>query len=177
MDNQPAPKTAQNVQTALREELQTASLYRLSARLAKADGFLQIADYFAQTAENELEHAQLLLELANRCAAPATAENLRDAAEAEKNNPYAAFAEEAQRENLPETAYLFRQLRKVEEAHARRFALLLQNVRSDTVFRKDTPRYWVCRICGALHHGAAAPAVCPVCGFAQACFSLYAEDY
>ena len=176
MDKAQRP-TAQNVQTALQQELQSASLYRLYARIAKAEGYLQIADLFVQTADHELEHASLLFELSNRCVPPSTADNLRDAAETEKQNPYAAFADAAQQENLPETAFLFRQLEKVEQNHARRFSLLLQNVRNDAVFRKESPRYWVCRICGAIHRGASAPQMCPVCGFSQACFSLYTEDY
>ena len=170
-------KTGQNVQTALRQELQTASLYRLYARKAKAEGYLQIADYFLKTADNELEHAGLLLELVHRCEMPSTADNLRDAVQTEQQDVYAAFAKQAEADNLPETAYLFRQLQKVEENHARRFRLLLQNVQTETVFQKSTPQYWVCRTCGALHHGKAAPLVCPVCGFSQACFSLYTEDY
>ena len=81
MDDTPV-KTGQNVQAALRQELQTASLYRLYARAAKAEGYLQIADYFLRTADNELEHAGLLLELSNRCEMPCTADNLRDAEKA-----------------------------------------------------------------------------------------------
>ena len=170
-------KTGQNVQAALRQELQTAALYRLYARAAKAEGYLQIADLFLQTADNELEHAGLLWELSHRCAVPSTADNLRDAVSQEQQNPYDDYAKQAETDDLPETAYLFHQLQKVEENHTRRFRLLLQNVQSDTVFQKETPQYWVCRICGALHHGKAAPLVCPVCGFSQACFSLYTEDY
>ena len=170
-------KTGENVQAALRQELQTASMYRLYARAAKAEGYLQIADYFLQTSDNELEHAGLLLELSNRCDMPGTADNLRSAAQMERQLPYAAFAKQAQADNLPETAHLFQSLQAVEENHARRFHLLLQNIQTGAVFQKTAPQYWVCRICGALHHGTSAPLVCPVCGFSQACFSLYTEDY
>ena len=175
--DEPLLKTGQNVQAALRQELQTASLYRLYARAAKAEGYLQIADYFMQTADNELEHAGLLLELSNRCVPPCTADNLRDAVQSERQTPYEAFAKQAQADDLPETAHLFRSLQAVEDNHARRFRLLLENIQSGTVFQKSAPQYWVCRICGALHHGMSAPLVCAVCGFSQACFSLYTEDY
>ena len=170
-------KTGQNVQAALRQELQTASLYRLYARMAKAEGYLQISDYLIKTADNELEHAGLLLELSHKCALPTMAQMLRDAVQTEQKMPYVDFAKQAEADNLPETANLFRQLQKVEENHARRFRLLLQNVQTDTVYQKPSPQYWVCRVCGALHHGTSAPLVCPVCGFSQACFSLYTEDY
>ncbi len=169
--------TARNVQTALFEELKTASLYRLYARQAKGEGYLQISDLFAQTADNELEHAAILWELSNGCQTPETARNLQAALETEQSNTYAAFAETAEGDGLPETAYLFRQLAEVEKNHARRFRILHENLRTGAVFQKEQDCYWVCRICGALHRSRFAPLTCAVCGYPQSCFSLYAEDY
>lgn len=169
--------TAQNVQTALNEELIASSLYRLYARQAKEEGYLQIADLFTQTADNELEHAAILRELAHECRVPETAQNLQSALETEERNPYAAFAEAAERDGLPETAALFRHLEQVEKNHARRFRILRENLRTGTVFQKKQECYWICRVCGALHHSRFAPQICAVCGYPQSCFSLYAEDY
>lgn len=176
MDKNEKP-TAENVRTAFWEELKTGSLYRLFARQAKGEGYLQIADLLTQTADNELEHAAILWELSHECRAPQTAENLQSALETEQGNSYAAFAETAERDGLPETAYLFRALSEVEKNHARRFRILLENLRSGAVFQKSQECYWVCRICGALHKGRFAPLTCAVCGYPQSCFSLYAEDY
>lgn len=176
MDKNEKP-TAENVRTAFLQELQTSSLYRLYARQAKAEGYLQIADLLVQTAENELEHAAILWELQNECRAPETARNLQDAFDAEQSVPYAAYAEAAERDGLPETAYLFRRLAEVEKNHARRFRILRENLRTGAVFQKDRDCYWVCRVCGALHHSRFAPLTCAVCGYPQSCFSLYAEDY
>jgi len=176
MDKNEKP-TAENVRTALFEELKTSSLYRLFARQAKGEGYLQIADLLAQTAENELEHAAILWELLHECRVPQTAENLQSALKAEQENPYGAFAAAAEQDGLPETAYLFRSLSDVEKNHARRFRILHENLRSGAVFQKSQECYWVCRICGALHKGRFAPLVCAVCGYPQSCFSLYAEDY
>ena len=169
--------TAENVRTALFEELKTSSLYRLYARQAKGEGYLQIADLLTQTADNELEHAAILWELTHECRVPETAQNLQTALETEQANPYAAFAETAERDGLPETAYLFRQLAEVEKNHARRFRILRENLHTGAVFQKQRECYWICRICGALHKGRFAPQVCAVCGYPQSCFSLYAEDY
>ncbi len=169
--------TAENVQAALSEELKTASLYRLYARQAKGEGYLQIADLLTQTADNELEHAALLWELSHECRVPETAQNLQSALETEQGNPYGAFAETAEHEGLPETAELFRLLREVEKNHARRFRILRENLRTGAVFQKEKECYWICRICGALHKGRFAPLACAVCGYPQSCFSLYAEDY
>lgn len=170
-------QTAQNVQAALDEELKTSSLYRLYARQAKGEGYVQIADLLTQTADNELEHAAILWELAHECRVPETAQNLQSALETEQASAYAAFAETAERDGLPETAYLFRQLAQVEKNHARRFRILRENLRTGAVFQKEQECYWICRICGALHHSRFAPQVCAVCGYPQSCFSLYAEDY
>lgn len=170
-------ETNENVQRALRDELQCASLYRLYARRAQDEGYMQIADLFRQTADNELEHAALLWELSAGCRRPDTAENLAAAHEAERANAYDAYAAAAEREDLPETAYLFRQLAGVEQNHARRFGILRGNLRAGAVFQKDKESYWICRVCGALHRACAAPQSCPVCGYPQGCFSLYAEDY
>ena len=170
-------QTAENVQTALFEELRTASLYRLYARQAKGEGYLQIADLFLQTADNELEHAAILRELLHECSVPGTVQNLQAAVETEQTSLYASFAETAERDGLPETAYLFRQLAEVEKNHARRFRILRENVRTGAAFQREQECYWVCRVCGALHKGRLAPQMCAVCGYPQSCFSLYAEDY
>ena len=169
--------TAENVRTAFFEELKASSLYRLFARQAKGEGYLQIADIFTQTADNELEHGAILWELMHECRVPETAQNLLSALETEQSSPYAAFAETAERDGLPETAALFRLLWDVEKNHARRFRILRENLRTGAVFQKEQACYWVCRICGALHKGQFAPLRCAVCGYPQSCFSLYAEDY
>ena len=176
MDKNEKP-TAENVRTAFWEELKTSSLYRLYARRAKGEGYLQIADLLTQTADNELEHAAILWELSHECRVPQTAQNLQSALETEQTNPYPAFAEAAERDGLPETATLFRLLSEVEKNHARRFRILGENLRTGAVFQKSQDCYWVCRICGALHHSRFAPLTCAVCGYPQSCFSLYAEDY
>lgn len=176
MDQNEKP-TAENVRTAFFEELKTSSLYRLYARQAKGEGFLQISDLFTQTADNELEHAAILWELLHECRIPETVQNLQSALETEQENAYTAFAEAAQQDGLPETAELFRRLADVEKNHARRFRILRENLRTGAVFQKTQDCYWVCRVCGALHHSRFAPLVCAVCGYPQSCFSLYAEDY
>lgn len=169
--------TKENAASALDRALRSASLYRLYARAAQDEGYVQIADLFRQSADNLLEHAALLWELAADCRTPSTAENLAAALENARENSYAAYAETAEREALPQTAYLLRQLAGVEQNHARRFRILGENLRTGAVFQKTQDCYWICRICGALHRDAAAPQTCPVCGFGQGCFSLYAEDF
>ena len=108
---------------------------------------------------------------------PDTAENLRDAAARESRGEYARFASEAESQGMPETAALFHALSGVEKNHARRFRILSENLRTGAVFQKTQDVYWLCRVCGALSYGKSAPRTCPVCGYPQACFSVYAEDY
>lgn len=170
-------ETSENVLRLLDRALQTASRYRLYARRAQDEGYMQIADIFRQTADNELEHAAILWELSAQCRLPATAENLASALDPARQEEYETCAAAADREGLPETAFLLRQLAGVRKNHARRFRMLQENLRRDTVFQKDAESYWLCRVCGALHRGRAAPQSCPVCGYPQGCFSLYAEDF
>ena len=170
-------RTGENVRKALSQELELSSLYRLYAKKAKAEGYLQIADLLNSTADNELEHAGLLFEIRHQCQIPTTQENLDDAVQREKAAPYKQFADEAEKDGFPGTGELCRQLSAVEENHARRFTILSENLRTGDVFRKQQECYWVCRICGGLQYGKYAPHVCPVCGFPQSCFSLYTEDY
>lgn len=170
-------ETSGNIRRLFERALQTASQYRLYARRAQDEGYMQIADIFRQTADNELEHAAVLWELSAQCRLPATAENLAAALDPAQQNDYEACAVKAEQDGLPETAFLLRQLAGVRKNHTRRFRILAENLRRGAVFQKDEESYWLCRVCGALHRGRSAPQSCPVCGYPQGCFSLYAEDF
>ena len=170
-------ETNENILRLLDDALRDASRYRLFARRAQDEGYAQIADIFRQTADNELEHAAILWELSAECRLSSTAENLAVALDREQQNEYEACAAAAERDGLPETAWLLRQLAGISRNHARRFRILGENLRRGAVFQKDTDSYWLCRVCGALHRARSAPQSCPVCGYPQGCFSLYAEDF
>ena len=60
-------KTEKNLQEAFAGESQARNKYTYFASKAKKDGFVQIANIFEETADNEKEHAKLLLVSGGRC--------------------------------------------------------------------------------------------------------------
>jgi len=44
----------------------------------------------------------------------------------------------------------------VEEAHEKRYRVLLENLHNGEVFKKEKPVKWKCRNCGYIHEGTAA---------------------
>ena len=90
---------------------------------------------------------------------------------------YAKFAKEAEEEGFYELAKQFRGVAAIEKSHEERYLALLNNLKSGTVFAKDTEQVWECRNCGHMHTGATAPEICPVCNHPQAYFELRKENY
>jgi rubrerythrin len=184
-------KTEKNVLAAFAGESQARNRYSFFASVAKKEGYEQIGGIFAQTAEEEREHAKLFFkklkggEAEITAAYPAgmigtTKDNLKAAAAGEKmewGTLYPTFAKTAEEEGFKEIANLFRLVAKVEAHHEKRYATLFANMEKGEVFRKDTPSKWYCRNCGFVHDGKTALAKCPVCDHPQAYFELLCENY
>ena len=58
-------KTQANLMAAFAGECQARTKYTYFASKAKKDGFVQIANLFMETAENEKEHAKIWFKLLN----------------------------------------------------------------------------------------------------------------
>ena len=104
-------KTEANLQAAFAGESQARNKYTYYASKAKKDGYVQIAELFEETANNEKEHAKIWFKLLHGGEVPATEENLLDAAEGENyewTDMYAGFAKEAREEGFTEIAVLSR---------------------------------------------------------------------
>jgi rubrerythrin len=184
-------QTEKNLLAAFAGESQARNRYSFFASVARKEGYEQISAIFAETAENEREHAKLFFALLEggdmeiTAAYPAgvigtTAANLEAAADGERlewGTLYPGFAETAKAEGLQAVAALFTEVAEVEEEHEKRYRKLLENVRSGTVFRRDTVVKWRCRNCGYVHEGMEAPKVCPACRHPQAFYELMAENY
>jgi rubrerythrin len=184
-------KTEKNVLAAFAGESQARNRYSFFASVAKKEGFEQVGAIFAQTAEEEREHAKLFFRLLKggdaeiTAAYPAgmigtTKQNLKAAAAGEKmewGTLYPAFAKAAEDEGFADIARLFKQIAKVETHHEKRYATLLANVERGEVFTKDVPSKWYCRNCGYVIDGKSAPMKCPVCDHPQAHFELLCENY
>ena len=171
-------KTEQNLRTAFAGESQARNKYTYFARVAKKEGYEQIAALFLETAENEKEHAKLwykhLGELGD------TAANLKAAADgenAEWTDMYAGFAKTAREEGFEALAKQFEGVAAIEKRHEERYRKLLKNLEDKLVFSKDGDAIWVCRNCGHVVVGKEAPKACPVCAHPQAYFEILSENY
>lgn len=184
-------KTEKNLLTAFAGESQARNRYTYFASQARKDGFIQIADVFEETANQEKEHAKRFFKLLPggdveiQGAFPAgiigtTAENLKAAAAGEGHEwgtLYPSCASVAREEGFEDVAKIFESIAVAEKQHERRYLGLLANVEAGTVFKKDQPVKWRCRNCGYTHEGTEAPNQCPACAHPQAFFELLAENW
>jgi len=171
-------KTEQNLRTAFAGESQARNKYTYFASKAKKEGYVQIANLFLETADNEKEHAKIWFKLLGGIGT--TAENLLAAAEGENyewTDMYAQFAKEAREEGFEDIAKLFDGVGAIEKEHEERYRKLLANVQGGLVFSKDGDQIWQCANCGHIVVGKQAPEVCPVCAHPQAYFQVKAENY
>ncbi|MCB5230114.1 MAG: rubrerythrin family protein [Candidatus Cloacimonas sp.] len=189
-------KTAENLMKAFAGESQARMRYTYYASTAKKQGYLQIADIFIETAENEKEHAKLFLKqlikngmegMPVEITAPypaalsdETLNNLAYAAAGENEEwaeLYPAFAKMADEEGYKEIADTFRKVAVVEKRHETRFRKLHKNIQKDLVFKREEKTEWICMNCGHIHESKEAPAECPVCFHGQKYFQIFNENY
>ncbi len=184
-------QTEKNLLAAFAGESQARNRYTYAASVARKAGLYQIEELFLETAANEKEHAKRFFSfleggmLEITAAYPAgvtgtTAENLKAAASGEHEEwalLYPGFAETARAEGFPEVAATFTMIARAEKAHEARFLKLLNNVETDSVFKKAESTLWKCRNCGYIHEGTEAPAKCPACLHPREYFELKAENY
>ena len=172
-------RTEANLMTAFAGESQARNKYNYYASKAKKDGYVQIANLFEETANNEKEHAKIWFKLLHSGIGD-TVENLKDAAAGENyewTEMYAEFAKVAKEEGFDKIAYLFEAVGKIEKEHEERYLKLLENVEKGLVFSKDGDTIWQCSNCGHIHIGKSAPEICPVCAHPQAYFQVLAKNY
>jgi rubrerythrin len=173
-------KTEKNLMEAFAGESMARNKYTYYASKAKKEGYEQIAAIFGETAGNEKEHAKMWFKELNGGAVPDTAANLLDAAEGENyewTEMYKNFAAEAKEEGFTRIAALFELVAKIENAHEDRYRKLIENLENGIVFEKTQEVVWICRNCGHLHVGKAAPVVCPTCDHPQAYFEVHSVNY
>ena len=184
-------KTEKNILTAFCGESQARNRYTYFAGKAKSEGYIQIADIFEETANQEKEHAKRLFKLLEGgeieiCATfPAgvigtTVENLTEAAGGEhyeQATMYPEFANTAREEGFSEIATIFTSIAVAEKQHEKRYIDLKANIVSDRVFKRNEKVTWHCRNCGYLSTGTAAPEKCPACDHPKAHFELLGENY
>lgn len=179
MDNLKGSKTEANLLTAFAGESQASIKYTYYASQAKKDGYEQIAAIFAETAQNEKEHAKIWFKLLHD-GIGLTPENLKDAAAGENyewTDMYKNFAKEAREEGFKKIAALFEGVAAIEKEHEARYLKLFSNIEEEIVFSKEGDTIWHCANCGYIHIGKKAPELCPVCSHPKAYFQIKAENY
>ena len=184
-------QTEQNILTAFAGESQARNRYNYFASAARKEGFVQVSNIFAETADQEKEHAKRLFKLLEggevevQAAFPAgvigsAAQNLKAAAAGENHEwtqMYPGFAQVARQEGLDRIAAIFEAIAVAEKQHEKRYLGLLANIENGTAFKKDRPVAWRCLNCGYLHQGEEAPMACPACAHKQGYFELLAENW
>lgn len=184
-------QTEKNLMAAFAGESQARNRYTYFAGQAKKDGFVQIAQVFEETANQEKEHAKRLFkfmeggEVEITGAFPSgvigpTEDNLMEAAGGEDyewQEMYPGFAKTAREEGYPEIAVVFESIAVAEKQHSKRYKGLRQNILDGKVFKKDEKAVWRCLNCGYLYEGESAPKTCPACAHPQSYFELLGENW
>jgi rubrerythrin len=194
-------QTLKNLCKAFIGESQARNRYTYYSKIAKKEGFEQIAEVFLITADQEKVHAKRLFEhiqelkkqlpndeeqneIAVDAVTPTvydtTIENLKAAIAGENyehTSMYPEFANIAEQEGLPEIATRLRAIAIAEKHHEERYQKLLEQLEAGTFFKKQEEVWWICRECGYAHFGKQPPEKCPSCDHAQSYYELKCEEY
>ena len=184
-------KTEQNLLKAFAGESQARNRYTYFASAARKEGYEQIANIFAETAENEKEHAKVFFKYLEGGDVEITAmypagsikdtkSNLEASAAGENMEwtvLYANFGKIAKTEGFLDVAMSFEQISKVEKFHETRYRKLIDNISGKEVFKKKSSVKWHCINCGYVAEGAEAPKECPACKHPQAFYEVLAENF
>jgi rubrerythrin len=192
-------KTIKNLAAAFIGESQARNRYTTYSKIAKKEGYEQISAIFAETADQEAEHAKWLMRLINDLkdkgadaselkvdgaevptVVGTTLENLKAAADGEHHentSMYPEFAKIAKEEGLDSISDRLLAIARAENHHEERYRKLIANIEAETVFKKSEEKAWICRKCGYEHHGAEAPEECPACGHPQGYYQVKEEEY
>jgi len=191
-------ETIENLMKAFIGESMARNRYTMYAKKAKKEGSEQMADVFKETASQERQHAKWLFKLINQlkegeagwdeltveASGPTilgdTQENLESAIEGENyehTDMYPGFALTAEEEGYPEIASRLRSIARAEAHHEERYRKLLNQLKNETVFKKEKQSSWVCSKCGYVHQGKTPPEECPSCSHPTGYFQLKCEVY
>lgn len=182
--------TEQNLVNSFAGESQARNRYDMFAKIAKKEGYEQIAAIFEETALNEQEHAKQFYQFIPEGAKQVTGiypfeygntmENLENAIAGENeeyNILYAHGAQTALEEGFEDVARQFEAIRVAELHHSKRYQKILKSIKEKTVFCKEQDTKWMCRKCGYIAESKCAPNKCPNCKHPQAYFEVLCETY
>ncbi len=184
-------RTEKNLLKAFAGESQAKNRYEFAAKVAKEEGYEQIAAIFLETALQEQQHAKRFFSYLEggmveiTAAYPAgktstTSENLEAAADGEHeewSDLYPSFAKVAEEEGFKEIATCFKAISAAEKVHEERYRKLLASVMGNKVFERGEKVFWYCRKCGYVHFGTKPLKNCPACLHPFNYSEIFAENY
>ncbi|MFA5931650.1 MAG: rubrerythrin family protein [archaeon] len=196
-------KTLKNLGKAFIGESQARNRYTFFSKQALKDGYPQLSDIFAATAEQEREHAKQLALMINDLREKAkkakiklpednvveakaeslfadTKTNLTSAVAGENyetTEMYPTFSKIAAEEGLVEISGKLRAIGMAENHHKERYLSYLEAMENGTLWKKDKPVKWVCRECGYEHTGSEPPKACPACKHEHYFYQVKCENY
>ncbi len=184
-------QTEKNLLIAFAGESQARNRYTFFASAAKKEGLVQISAVFAETAEQEKEHAKRFfkflegsdLEITETFPAGkigTTLENLKAAAAGEEHEwsqLYPEFAKVAREEGFEDIAKVLEAISVAEKQHGKRYRDLAANIEAGKVFKRNGKVVWRCMNCGFLHEAEEAPELCPACAHPRSYFELLGENW
>jgi len=184
-------QTEKNLLKSFAGESQARMRYTYFSKVAKKEGYEQIAAIFLATAEEEKEHAKRMFKYLEGGMVEITAmypagvigttiENLEAAAAGENEEwteLYPYFAAVAEEEGFKEIATMYKMIAKAEVVHEEQYLKLLQRVKDGTVFSREEEVAWQCRNCGYVKVANKASQNCPACEHPQAYFEVKNTAY
>jgi rubrerythrin len=184
-------KTEKNLLKAFAGESQAKNRYEFAAKVAKEEGYEQIAGIFLETALQEQQHAKRFFKFLEGGVVEITASypagkidttqgNLLAAAEGEHeewSDLYPGFAKVAEEEGFKNISTAFKAIVTAEKNHEERYRKLLENVMKNKVFERDEKVFWYCRKCGYIHFGTKPLRNCPACLHPVSYFELLSNNY
>ena len=184
-------RTARNLLISFAGESQARNRYTYFASKAREDGYIQIADIFLETADQECEHALRFFKFFNggelkitwsfpSGVIKGTYDNLIAAADGERfehTEMYPGFAKIAREEGFERAAETWEVISVSERQHEKRYREIAGNIKAGRVFSREEEVVWRCRNCGYLHTGKEVPDKCPACVHPRGYFELLGENW
>lgn len=162
-------ETYKQIMSAFAGECQAYLAYTFYANQAEKEGLAPLANLLREIAENEKEHAEVFFKKLNNGSSelPSAKEGLKRAFKGETFEcefKYKNAAKIAQSEGFFDIALIFDKIKNIEDSHARKFRLILDELNMDKLYTSDSENcMWVCSKCGNIEYGKTPPDKCPVC--------------
>ena len=168
--------TYQNLISAYEYETQSNGKYDIYSIKARQEVLLGISFSFETISRNSRFLSERLRNLINGKEFN-TEQNLTEAADSELyagNSMYRDFSRIALEEGYGDIASLFNGIANTKLNHNYALQSYLTDIENNTLFCKNEAKLWICLGCGNILSGLCAPTICPLCGYPQGFYELFA---